>query len=514
MLTATPNRSLQRAQSADLLAVALLFLLCAAFYLPKMAGPISAQDEGILLSYPALILQGYVPYRDFAALYTPGSLYLVSLAFSVFGESVLVERAVGLGYWWGMAVALYFLGLSVSRLTGYLAALAVVIGLLFFPAGAYAMIGALALALAALLAAFRSYGAREPAVQRRLAMLAGAGAGAAMWFRHDVGVLASAALFFMFLTGPRFRLKKFFLGALLLAAPLLAYLSAVGLEVSFGSLVVDVLRNGPGRKLPLVFTPSLVALFVVVALTVIAAVIGQRRNFPDGERVLMRGAAILALGLLPSVLQRADGWHIIYVASPVLGLAITALGLVLSKVNPRFASLRLSVTGAMSLMLALLVLCGFSAARVKETVPVVSRERLIHFSAHPAAGDLQRTVDELNRVAQPGWRMFVGPNDLRYTNYNDSYFYFLLPQLAPSSRFIELNPGVANREGSGLAEQVARSDVIVLNSSYDNWREPNASSVPGAGAANTVVEQQFCEHRRFGRWRILLRCASRTVTAG
>ncbi|HEU4850908.1 MAG TPA: hypothetical protein VFT37_02005 [Telluria sp.] len=508
MLTSTPNRSLKREQSADLLAAALLLLLCVAFYLPKLAAPISAQDEGILLAYPDLILRGYLPYRDFAALYTPGSLYLVSLAFGLFGESLLVERAVGLLYWWALACSLYFIGLSVSRLTGYAAALATVIGLIFFPAGAYAMTAALALALGALLAAYRSYASGEPAAQRRLSLLAGASAGGALWFRHDVGVLVSAALFFMFLTGPRFRLARFFGGVFLVGVPLLAYLGTVGLDVSFESLVLDVLRNGPGRKLPLVISPALLALFALVAATVAAAVYGHIRKFAHSERVLMRGAAILAAGLLPSVLQRADGWHIIYVAGPVLGLAIVCAGLVLKAGRPGTATLRLSVTGSVCVMLALVVLSSFSAMRVKHTVPIVSGDRLIHFSAQPTARDLQRTVDELNRVAQPGWRIFIGPNDLRYTNYNDSFLYFLLPQLAPSSRFIELNPGVANRTGSGLAEQIASADVVVLNSSYDNWREPNASSVPGPDAANRVVAERYCEHRRLGHWRILLRCQS------
>ena len=77
MLTAAPSRRLRQTQSADLIAVGLLLLVCLAFYLPRLAGPISAQDEGILLAYPDLILKGATPYRDFAALYTPGSPLVV-----------------------------------------------------------------------------------------------------------------------------------------------------------------------------------------------------------------------------------------------------------------------------------------------------------------------------------------------------------------------------------------------------------------------------------------------------
>ena len=506
MLTATPNQRLKQTQSADLTAVALLLLVCCAFYLPRLAGPISTQDEGILLSYPQLILDGALPYRDFASLYTPGSLYLVSLAFALFGESLLVERAVGMLYWCAMAAVLYYIGRPVSRLAGWVSACAVVIGLVFFPPGAYAMIGALALALGALLAADRSYRAHSRAAQGRLAVSAGVLAGAAIWFRHDVGLFICVALACMFITGPRFRLASFLLGGCVTGAPLLAYLFAAGVEASFGSLVLDVLRNGPGRTLPFEASASLLALFGVVALVLANAVTAHVRKLPDPERVLLRGAAILALGLMPSVLQRADGWHIIYVAGPVLGLALAGSAMVLRHSRPGIGRLRLSLTGGLCMALALCALAVYSATRVKQTTPVVSGERFIYLSNHPSIADLQAMLDEVNRIAQPGQRLFVGPNDLRYTNYNDSYLYFMLPQLAPASRYLEMNPGVGNREGSGMAEHAASADVIILNRSYDNWREPNASSVAGSDAANQVIAARFCEHRSFGRWRILLRC--------
>lgn len=60
-----------------------------------------------------------------------------------------------------------------------------------------------------------------------------------------------------------------------------------------------------------------------------------------------------------------------------------------------------------------------------------------------------------------------------------------------------------------MADHLATSDLVILNTSYDNWREPNASSIAGSAQANRVLENQFCEHRSFGRWRILLRCDAR-----
>lgn len=323
-----------------------------------------------------------------------------------------------------------------------------VIGLAYFPVGAYAIIGALALALAALLAGYHSYQAKKRAAQGRLALLAGMIAGATAWFRHDMGLIISIALFFMFLTGPRIRLRWFLAGGVVASAPLIAYL-AVGIEASFQSLVLDVLRNAPGRRLPVQPSVSLVALFVVVALAVSVAVIAHLKRYAIGERVLTRGSAILSVALLPSVLQRADGWHIIYVASPVLGVTLVGFGILMKNRAPGFGSLRLSGTGVACIAPALGALAGFSAWRTKPTAPAVSADRFIYLSSYASVDDLQALVDEVNRIARPRQRIFVGPNDLRYTNYNDSYLYFLLPQLEPSSRYLEMNPGVGNRGGSG-----------------------------------------------------------------
>ena len=53
-------------------------------------------DEGAVVAYPARVLDGAVPHRDFLTFYGPGNLWLVAGAFAVFGESVGTERAVGL----------------------------------------------------------------------------------------------------------------------------------------------------------------------------------------------------------------------------------------------------------------------------------------------------------------------------------------------------------------------------------------------------------------------------------
>ncbi len=50
----------------------------------------------------------------------------------------------------------------------------------------------------------------------------------------------------------------------------------------------------------------------------------------------------------------------------------------------------------------------------------------------------------------------VGPVDLSRTNYSDAFFYHLFPDLEVGTRYIEMDPGIADAEDSGLADEVAR----------------------------------------------------------
>ena len=64
-----------------------LLTLLVAFW-PMFESPALPMDEGTLLVYPELILQGQVPYRDFETFYGPANLWVLSAAFSIFGPDI------------------------------------------------------------------------------------------------------------------------------------------------------------------------------------------------------------------------------------------------------------------------------------------------------------------------------------------------------------------------------------------------------------------------------------------
>ena len=109
--------------------------------------------------------------------------------------------------------------------------------------------------------------------------------------------------------------------------------------------------------------------------------------------------------------------------------------------------------------------------------------------------------DDVLRAAgsysEPGDRVFVGPEDLRRTFYSDTFLYFLLPRLVPGSFYLEMDPGVADAPGSGLAGEIAGDDLLILNSAYNSAAVAEPHVTLGSDAPNLVVERDF---RRVGRW--------------
>jgi hypothetical protein len=120
-------------------------------------------------------------------------------------------------------------------------------------------------------------------------------------------------------------------------------------------------------------------------------------------------------------------------------------------------------------------------------------DRYFYLGDYRAYLAMQAAADELNASATPGERLLVGPSDLRRTWYSDVFFYWLFPDLDPATYFIEMDPGIANKEGSRLASDVASADWILLSGLWDGWFEPNASIEYGSRAPNQVIRNQFCQ---------------------
>ena len=145
---------------------------------------------------------------------------------------------------------------------------------------------------------------------------------------------------------------------------------------------------------------------------------------------------------------------------------------------------------------------------VPSTFEVSRDDRNFYFGAPRAALASQQVIDDLDGLARPGDRLFVGPMDLSRTWYSDAVFYWLFPEMEPATYFVEMDPGLANAADSGLADDLASADFVVLTSFWDGWREPNTSMEFGSQAPNEVLDRQFCQYRAYedGLVRLYYRC--------
>lgn len=115
----------------------------------------------------------------------------------------------------------------------------------------------------------------------------------------------------------------------------------------------------------------------------------------------------------------------------------------------------------------------------------------------------------LRRLDQTGARhprIYVGSTDLRTSSYDDTYFYYLLPNAIPVSRYWESEPGTANRKGSPLGRELLTADVLILDSAYNDAAPLTAPGVLVHNGLNQLVAEHFCPELMSGTFELLRRC--------
>jgi hypothetical protein len=135
--------------------------------------------------------------------------------------------------------------------------------------------------------------------------------------------------------------------------------------------------------------------------------------------------------------------------------------------------------------------------RVEQTIR--HGDRRFPYKRLDAVAAVNRMLPVVDEITEPGDSVLVGPGDLRKTPYSEAFLYHLLPDLEPATRYIEMDPGVANAPDSGLADEVAAADVVILSTIRDDWNEPNDSKVFGPNEPNRVLAREFCLVRSFGQ---------------
>ena len=519
---ARASRSLRLLVGAEAALVALAATGVTLLLARQFRAPGSEMDEGAVLAYSDRIFHGAVPWRDFQTFYGPGNLWLVGLVSKVFGPGVTTERMVGLCYRLAVVLGIYVIARSFGRPAG----LAAVALCAFLVPGqgvaALALWGSLAFAVLALAALVAACGRSRGLARDCLLVTAGAVSGAAILVRFDaVLAVALPAVVLLSLVSWRDR-RRFLIAFAIVSAAYVPQLWLTG-RGDLARLADQLRHTEPGRRLPfpspqtfpgMILVPAIV---VTVLLIVVGALLARRQRGELLPRVML-ASGLFSLALLPTALSRMDGPHI--VPFGVVPIALLP-ALVITLVQPLRGDCRLPIVPFAGTVAALalcagsvLIVLGAGPPGLKAVVtpePLTSSRvtfggRWFPVATRSEAEASQAMVADAARLARPGQTLFVGPADLRRTNYNDTYLYYLLPQLRPASFYMEMNPQTANLPGSGLAAELRHADLLILNRRWDSWPERNSSSKLGSPVPNRIVANDFCTVATSGDERLLRRC--------
>lgn len=509
-------------------------------------------EEGFMLAFPQQILAGRLPHRDFLHLYGPGSLWLLAGVFKIFGDTLEVQRLVGLAQLMAIGFGVFALarpwGRRIAVVCGAVAAIVILP-----PTGLSAMAwnGAVGLGLVGLAVgtSARRLEPDDPRIDRRL-VVSGVLAGAALLFRPDLVVAIALANGVMLHGLGRRRLLRFLVPAAAVTSLYLVLLATSGFMATFEGLVIDpVFRLRPGRTLPM--PPSWSELdgqlqragalrvvswplpmpalskqvFIWFFLTPLAAIfvavtgfrLHRRGGDPRGRTLLTAG--MFAIGILPQAVQRPDTAHFAWVSC--VGLALVPLAVRVSldlRGNRRLGTVWRDAAGIATVAVVLVGIIPFFSVRTYADITSQSfgrnrfgfemtrGARRFYYGNPDAAADAQHIIDVLDRESTAGERLLVAPVDMRKTPYSDAFFYYLFPELPPATRFIEMDPGLANADDSPLADEVLSADWIIRSDIWSVWDEPNESRRFGPDEPNRRVEEHFCSVESTRWFELMRRC--------
>lgn len=542
-----PRAGVARTREALALGIVTAVGLLPALGLARSPGP--PLEEGFMLVFPERVLAGDVANRDFLHLYGPGSLWVLAALYEVLGTDLLVQRLFGLAQKLAFVLSVYFVARGYGRRVA--TSSAIIAALVMMPTAgltAFAWNGALALATGGVALGTYARHVRCEGLGRTLAAASGIAFGASLLFRPDLVLAVVLAIAVLVWGAPRARVVLLLAGGAATAGLMAIHLAMAGPGNAVEGMFLDpVFRLRAGRRLPLVpawdgfhgYNERIVALLrppewplptlaasqqlvlwaaanvLAIAFAVGVGALALRGDPRSPAARALLAASLVALGALPQALQRPDSLHVAWVSCLSFALippaAVAALGLRsgraghVGEVSPRAVLLAC----AAPLVGLVLVLPHFTVRSYAQHVarsfgsPVeayaIERNgRRFLYGNRQVAADAADLVADLGRMIRPGDRLIVGPRDLRRTVTSEAWVYHLFPEAVPGTRYIEMDPGIANAADSGLADELRRADFLVLSSLWDSWSEPNQSTRPGSDAPVEVLRERFCVVGRYG----------------
>ncbi len=506
-------------------------LLCALAVLPSRLYDIIRFDEGFIVTGAMMVRDGLWPLRDFYTGYGPAQFVVDALLHAVFGADLLVTRLADAAVL-GLAGAAV-LG-CVRRLAGARAAWLSVLAYaaltaLIHPSANYPAFWTLPLLLgAALLFGDWACGGRT----RRL-VGASLLVGLTGLLRWDFGLFGTAALGAAVLAVQwrrrHGRARAFAAGLLpALGVVCLVYLPLIAghahrwfdevplfLALEFRKWRnVDLLRpalaslvqGGPAGAAGALYALGLVAFpFIVLGAATWQAARGTLRapERPDratGTALLLAFVGVL---LLNQLRVRTNLWQ----AFPAIVVALTLTAWTARSLARGRPALRVAAAGLVALLCAAAAVQQYrwwSRADAAVSLPGATGIRL---PTDQGWREYAALLGHLRAGTSPDEPIFSGVGDTSRLYINDPMLYFLAER-RPATRFVEMEPGIANTERAQreIADELERHRVRTIVLAHYLSREPNRTAVSnGVTLLDEYVRRRYTPTARFGVYTVLVR---------
>ena len=203
----------------------------------------------------------------------------------------------------------------------------------------------------------------------------------------------------------------------------------------------------------------------------LAGTVGAARRSPSGSAAAVGATAgptvllvvaLVSVGILPQALQRPDSAHLTWVTCVSWPFAVVAVVEVVQRAGGRrdrcagpsaagaavAARADVHVHGAVHVPLLPAAHPGRARPGAARRSRSARRPQLLLRRPPRPTSPVAGSSTTSTGWPEPGDRLLVGPSDLRRTWYSDAFFYWLFPELEPATYFIEMDPGLANADGS------------------------------------------------------------------
>ncbi|HEY3670499.1 MAG TPA: acyltransferase family protein [Acidimicrobiia bacterium] len=544
------DRLSNRTRNVLLIGTLLLLALLPVRGMLRSQGP--PMEEGFMLVFPKMVLDGAVANKDFLHLYGPGSLWVLAGVYKLFGVTLQVERLFGLLQQIGVILGVVLLARRWGRTAAlFCGALSIVFVMPPIGLTALAWVGGLGLALLGVSCCVEMRRADDERRARRWALAAGLLFAVALLYRPELVLaiaLGGGALVWGTTRAVKLRLAA---GLALAVVGYAVHVAMAGLNNVWQGMVLDPLvhlRGGRALPVPPSFNqydgwlqrvgeigqlkwfpalkgPTQLALwfFILLACAALLLVVGIRTFRRDRSSLLGRTLLAIALfscGIVPQAMQRDDSTHLAWVSCVVIAFAPLALIELLRGWRPTWSVRRCAATCGVALVALVVIVIPYSEVRSYADYTLQSfgihrsahemrnGDQIFYYGRYDAWQALEQMIPDLEKMSKPGDRLFVGTGDLRKTPFSEAWLYYMFPKLTPATYYIEMDPGIANAKNSRLAGDVASADWVIKSTVWDGFDEPNDSEKFGPDRPNQVLRDKFCSVGVYGNglYELLKRC--------